>query len=238
LVSLFFPWCRLVRLLALLQPLQELFLPKRYQTRKENRFCTGAPAECALWRGWGGRELKNVAPPAPPAASPSPFPFALEGGARERAADEASGGRRGRGSKRRALLGGVEEVGAPTRSRRKMAARMRSGSGKMVVRQGSPRGPLSWMQMLGATLASGTLHQRERPAATLVEPGGRPPAARRRGGRRRTARPTSCVVASGEMESGKIGERELEVGGGRRRRELAGAAEAGGAGKMGIRRGR
>jgi hypothetical protein len=68
--------------------------------RKGNRFCTGAPAKCALWRGWGGRELKNAASPAPPAASPSPFPFALEGGARERAADEASGGWRGRGSKR------------------------------------------------------------------------------------------------------------------------------------------
>jgi hypothetical protein len=40
------------------------------------------------------------------------------------------------------------------------------------------------------------------------------------------------------MERGKIGEGELEVGGGRRRRELVGAAEAGGAGKMGIQRGR
>jgi hypothetical protein len=81
------------------------------------------------------------------ARSPSgfalPFPLALEGGAHVRTADEASGGRRGRGSKWRALLGGVEEVGAPTRSRRKMAARMRPGPGKMVVRRGSPRAPLS-----------------------------------------------------------------------------------------------
>jgi hypothetical protein len=83
------------------------------------------------------------------------------------------------------------------------------------------------MQMLGATLVSGTLHQRERPAATLVEPGGR----------RRAAHPFSCVVASGEMEGGKIGEVELEVGGGWRWRELIGAAEVGGAGKMGIRLG-
>jgi hypothetical protein len=93
------------------------------------------------------------------------------------------------------------------------------------------------MQMLGATLASGTLHQQERPATTLVELGGRPAAARRRGGRWHTVHPT-CVVASDEMEGGKIGEGELEVGGGRRRRELASVDEAGGAGKMGIRWGR
>jgi hypothetical protein len=46
------------------------------------------------------------------------------------------------------------------------------------------------------------------------------------------------VVASGEMEGGKIGEVELEVGGGWRWRELIGAAEVGGAGNMGIRLGR
>jgi hypothetical protein len=59
--------------------------PEPYQTGRQNSSRQGATAKRTLWRGWGGRESKNVAPPAPPAAPPSLFPFALEAvaGARE-----------------------------------------------------------------------------------------------------------------------------------------------------------
>jgi hypothetical protein len=49
---------------------------------------------------WGGKEPKNVAPPAPPAAPPSLFPFALEAvaGSREVSLAVAERGRSCRGS--------------------------------------------------------------------------------------------------------------------------------------------
>jgi hypothetical protein len=58
--------------------------PESYQTGRQNSSWR-ATAKRTLWRGWGGRVSKNVAPPAPPAAPPSLFPFALEAvaGARE-----------------------------------------------------------------------------------------------------------------------------------------------------------